>query len=384
MKKQLSLTHSEHFDTKIEQTLFMPGVIPFMGEHIEEAGGSALMIAIEQGLYIACSKREDTDIVLYDQTEDITETFDFKASFHMVKTMAYRTYIEALFAKLNKEKKEIEYGLNISIISDLPKTDNYGKKSALLLGLTCVLDQLFSWELTGEKIIKYTNFVFEETLDSIAHKAELMCMYYHKENSIMLINAKHNTVEALDYPFDAYHFLVFNPTRMHDEANQLCKKHKRYINDAFDFFQALRPITTLCDLELDFFNQQKHALNNQTTIRYAEHIFFEHARIFNTKDTIIDKDMDWFSEYINESEHALKNLFDVKSDDTTFLVETTIANGAIASRVINKGCHKMVLAIFDHMPSDKMISSYKERFDKIYKHPLYVTEIKPNKSPRKL
>jgi galactokinase len=266
----------------------------------------------------------------------------------------------------------------------MPVLDDYNSfhlEQAKLLLITTVLNDVLEWNFTKDKIVKYTNDVYLTQLKTISHKTTMMTMVHHQPDSVMHINATHNTYDAIPFPFHDYHFYVFNPSKPQDNQFALCKSHQATIKEAIEFFERLRPIGSLCDLDLDFFNQHKRGLNDDKTIRYTEHIFYEHARIHQLIDTLKEGDMDWFEEYINESQASLKALFDVNYDDITFLVDTTMQNGAIAARSINKGCHKAVVAIFKTPLDDTLKTSFKERLTILYNASLKIIPLTLNTIP---
>jgi galactokinase len=381
MKTEIIKQHKSIFNETPDKTYFLPGVIPLAGEHIEEAGGQALLLAVEQGVYLTISETSATGITIYDTL------FQSKTAYPLLThplddALPHEDkIIHALFNKLNKERGTTDKSFNITVMPVLDDYNSFHLEQAKLLLITIALNDVLEWNFTKEKIIKYTNDVYLNQLRTISHKTTMMTMLYHQPNRVMHINAKHNSYDAILFPFKDYHFYVFNPTKPQDNQFLLCKSHQRTIREAEDFFERLRSIATLCDLDLDFFNQHKRGLNDEKTIRYTEHIFYEHARINQLIDTLNDGDMDWFEEYINESQASLKDLFDINYDDITFLVDTTMQNGAIAARSINKGCHKSVIAIFKNPLDDSLQASFKERFTILYNAKLIIVSITLNTIP---
>ncbi|MFW6319172.1 MAG: hypothetical protein ACOC1L_03200, partial [Bacillota bacterium] len=229
-----------------------------------------------------------------------------------------------------------------------------------------------------EKLIKYTNDVYLTFLKEISHKATLMAMLNHNPKCAMLVNSKHYTYEAIPFPFIDYAFYGFIPLKVHDVANRQYKIHRNIINEAETYFEKIRDIDTLCDLDLDTFNRFKLDMDNEIMIRYTEHIFYEHTRINALVDTLKDADMDWFEEFIKESQTSLKDLFDVSYDDINFLVDTTMANGAITARSINKDRWKGVFTVFKK-PLDKVAKdSFMARFYMLHNASLEIILVKPN------
>ncbi|MFW6319991.1 MAG: galactokinase family protein, partial [Bacillota bacterium] len=160
MKKEITKKHQEIFKEAPSSVHFMPGILPLAGEHIEEAGGQALLLPVNHGITLAISETKGSGITIYDTLLETKKTYPLME--HTLKETLPREEktIHALFNKLHKERGTTEKSYNITIMPSLDNYHAFHLEQAKLLLIAYTLNRYLSWNIMHEKLIKYTNDVY--------------------------------------------------------------------------------------------------------------------------------------------------------------------------------------------------------------------------------
>ncbi len=374
--KTIQTFHEEKTKHKPLHQSFVPGSLAIVGEHLESSCGPALYIATKEGLHGAISLREDQLINLYfDALPNQKITIDLEAEINL-DTSYLERIIQATFLKLKKEDVSFKKGLDITIINHLEPLYSFNLDcglSALIMLLAHQIDAA----IPTEKIVKFADAVFTDYLQLPNRFNALTAQLYAEENTVLAIRPYEKTHKTIPYPFNEKTVMVFAPNKLHDEDLKTYQNRVQVLKKAADLYMANRPIKYLAALELDDFNRFKTQLPSDQVTRYTEHIVFETSRYKDLVEMLEDNEFMWFTEYLNESQVTLSNMFDYVPSDLAFIVESLKSAGAKAARCSNKTSFQVVVGYFDQF-NQRLFDDLKDRYLRLYKKDLLIHTFEPS------
>jgi galactokinase len=120
---------------------FVPGRIQVLGKHTADAGGRTLLAAVERGVCIAASPRDDRQIVVIDAATG--ETVIFRADPGLrPQTGSWSFYPMTVARRVARNFPGAVRGADIALMSDLPRAAGLGSSSALVAGVFLALSEI--------------------------------------------------------------------------------------------------------------------------------------------------------------------------------------------------------------------------------------------------
>src|ERR671928_1237134 len=127
-----------------------PGRVNIIGEHTDYNEGFVLPAAIDKAIYVAVTKREDTEIHLY--SVDFDESFEVAlADVKPVKSWA--TYVLGVVDQLKKRGYQIS-GFNLALDGDVPIGDGLYSSAAVECATVFALNELFALGIERMEMVK--------------------------------------------------------------------------------------------------------------------------------------------------------------------------------------------------------------------------------------
>ncbi len=376
MKEKLNNLHHETFSTNPSHTYFVPGRINLMGEQAEEMGCDTLSIAIDRGYYLGLSFGKEKRLQLNcEGCFAFTHEFELNKSKDYNPEKALENNVQGVLNKLLKEGHTFDQGLDISIVTDFPGPHGFAQTPAFTYAVMFALNDACDLGISNNKLVRFTDTVFKEYLGSMTRLHDLMTIAYSKANHATYIQGKTKDVELIPYSFKANQLYAFFPDKVHDDKLEKYKRRLRSAKNATMHFDDIRPIRTLCEFPYDLFNRFKSQLHDEEERSVAEHIIFEHDRVKNAKDALQDNDLDWFIEYMNQSQKSLNLLFDLSTNDLNLIVDHTMVNEALCSRISNRTTYKLVVTLFKEPQQETQLRDLVKEYEKLYKKKLHILDI---------
>lgn len=355
-----------------ELTLFAPGRVNLIGEHIDYNGGRVMPCAISLGTYGAAGRRKDGKICLVSadfpgsyteaSVEEIKAISDIPAAF---KKFGWAAYPLGVAKKLMLRGADIG-GFSLVVTGSMPRGSGLSSSASLEV-LTCaVLKELFKIELDGVEASKVS---LEAERDCAGVNCGIMdqfaCAMGRRDRAILLDT---NTLEYEYFPFDTGDctLLIMNtnkPRRLADskynERRSECEEALSVIEKCFEPEKK-----SLCELSIEEFERVKDKLPEKI-MRRARHAVTENARTREAAEALKNGDMKGFGRLLNASHDSLKNDYEVTGKELDSIVYAARAQeGVLGARMTGAGFGGCAIALVKNEYADNMIKAVKE----IYKN----------------
>ena len=369
MKRKLEALHKTLFNDKPTDIYFSPGRINLIGEHTDYAGGHVMPIALSIGLYASVSKRSDKTIAFY--SDDFSEEGIHSLDLDTIEPPTeknYLAYVQGMVYKLKREKCTCDHGLNITILSDLPKASGLSSSAALLVLIGYIITDQFAIELSSAKLARFARFVENNYLNLRSGIMDPFVIVHGKKDHALFLNTQTMEYQYIPFKMKDHTLVMMNTNKPRSLIDSDYNSRVETVEQATRFFEDLRPIKSLCDLEIHDFNQLKARLNDNTAIQRIEHVLFENDRTIQAKDVLNDQDYEMFGDFMVQSHESLRYLYEVSCAELDYLVTENLRHGALGARMTGAGFGGTMIALYKNtdLPDsfDAIIDGYYKAFKK--------------------
>ena len=373
MIENLKKHHKAAHKKAPEGVVFVPGRLAFIGEHLEEHGGKALMGATQEGVYLAYGEHPEREVRYFDEAIDAPRKIDPLAG-PGVSARLEDCVVDAVMHKIHKELSDFPKGVQLTMHTNLPNFNAFAGDTALALAIIEALCALFGCDIADEKRVRIVNAAFRDVLRTPRRDNDLITQMFAKKDHLVYNDALNQTHELLPFKFEGVVVHAYAPDKIHDEWYERHKQRVRALKNVADAVANFRSITHLCDVSVKDFTDIKGRLSGGEVLKHAEHMVFEADRVNNIKTALEIEDLEWFAETLEQSSQSLSSLYDYVPSDLAFLLDIVATQHTLATRAANKTPNQLIYIVATETP--KADDDIAARYERTHKKKLAVLPFK--------
>lgn len=337
-----------------------PGRIEFIGNHTDYNGGTVLGAAVDCGIWVALSPRDDGRRRWRSGISDrVVETG--RELTKMEGESSWINYPQGVLSAMESFGLTLPGGFDCAVESDLPVGAGLSSSAAIELA-----SGLAFLALTGQEVDR-------ETLVKIGRKAEndfvgVPCGIldqgvsgFGKLNHLVFIDCRGPTFDTVAMPAGA-HFWIFNTHTKHALVDGLYSaRHSECMAAAADL-----GVKQLADASLELFQSEVHQLS-PTVAKRARHIIEEIDRVAKTTAALATGDLVEVGNLLTASHRSSQHAFENSTPELDSLVDTlTRLPGVYGARLTGGGFGGAVMALtdgsFGEADADVVVETYRSRW----------------------
>ncbi|MCR5731628.1 MAG: hypothetical protein K6G51_01640 [Sphaerochaetaceae bacterium] len=154
-------------------------------------------------LRVAVSRRDEAVVSLYDATRNEKKQFSINA-LKFKKEDKWANYIKGVLSLLISDGHRIPCGLNITLKGALLYCDELTLSSALSIGLINALNELFSFKLDKNSIIRISHQALNQYSNIHPRVRDLITMLYAEEGKVIYFDLTSMNYRLIDYNFSDF------------------------------------------------------------------------------------------------------------------------------------------------------------------------------------
>ena len=326
-------------------TLFAPGRVNLIGEHIDYNGGRVMPCSLSVGTYGAASPRDDgvirlvsADIPRSEVRTELGELFGLPFEPEAFARFGWAAYPLGVAAKLHARGYAVG-GFEMAVCGSLPRGSGLSSSASLEVLSCAVLKRLFGLGLEG---VEASVVSLEAERDCAGVNCGIMdqfvCAVGKRAHAVSLDTA---TLDFGYFPFDLGDctLLIMNtrkPRRLADskynERRAECERAKELLGARLN-----RPLGGLCELSPEEFEEAKDALP-EPILRRARHAVYENRRVLDAAAALERGDAEGFGRLLNASHDSLRYDYEVTGRELDSIVMAARAQeGVLGARMTGAG-----------------------------------------------
>lgn len=320
------------------RAFFAPGRVNFIGEHTDYNDGFVLPLALELGITVLGSPRQDSilHVTSLDNGQAHRLTVDLKSP-SSGNSGTWRDYVEGIAQELLAAGHDFS-GADLVITSDLPTGAGLSSSAALemaigfsLLSLAKIPVNLISLALAGQK----AEHRWVGTRCGIMDQLASACA---RENSALLIDCRSLDLRAIPVVDSETSILVVDTRVKHSLANSAYNQRREECETAVNQLRKAMPtIQALRDVSSDDFAQHGKLLDDPQLQR-ARHVITENERVQKAATLLEGRQFEAIGPLLLASHRSLQHDYEVSCRELDLLVDTAIEQpGVFGARMTGGG-----------------------------------------------
>jgi galactokinase len=330
-----------------ELTVFAPGRINLIGEHTDYSDGFVLPVAINLGILIALTPRNDHLIKLY--SIDLDEYIEFDLRDLKKKDENWGEYIKGVAWALSERGYALQ-GWQGVLAGSIPIGAGLSSSAAVLVAAVKTFCTTSGFSLSETKIAQIGREAESEWVGVNVGIMDQLVSAAGKTDQAVCLDCRTLEYEYVPIPEDVSFVVLDTMTRRELSQSAYNTRH-----DEIAEASKRLGVGTLRDATLSDLHNHKNALTD-TLYRRARHVITENERVHAFSSAMKNRDLQKMGSLINASHASLRDDYEVSSDELNIIVEIAQRQlVCLGARMAGAGFGGCALAIIENSNVDTFI-----------------------------
>lgn len=314
---QLKQAFKEIFDTE-PMLVKSPGRINIIGEHTDYNGGLVMPAAINKAVYVAISKREDSEIHLFSesyQEKYIGNINDVKKS-----DKAWANYILGVVDGFLKRNLSVA-GFNLYIYGDVPLGAGLSSSAAIECATAFALAQLNELSVASMDLALIAQKAEHEFAGVNCGIMDQFASVFGKENYAMMLDCRSLAHEYIPLKLDGYKLVLLNTNVKHSLSDSAYNDRRAQCEQGVTWVKAYHPaVEFLRDVSEEMLLTHVQPKNNETYTK-CSFVVAEIERVKKAAKALKEGDLKALGHLMFETHEGLSKAYEVSCKELDFLVD---------------------------------------------------------------
>lgn len=349
----------QHFGYSAEQTVFAPGRVNIIGEHTDYNDGFVMPCAINYGMAVSFSKREDSIWRIYAIDINQTDAFDIKKPIPQSEDK-WKNYVRGVVHYIQARCPDFVQGADIAMTSNVPMSSGLSSSAALEIAIGKTCQVLGNLSLSLSDIALIGQEAENKFVGANCGNMDQLTSALGQKDHLVMIDCRSLNITPTPVP-QGYAIAIINSNVKHDLVTGEYNSRRQECEIAADFFgvKALRDVTP------EQFTARATELQQYNELAYkrAKHVISENHRVLAAVEALKAQDMSKLGELMAQSHDSMRDDFEITIPEIDYLVElaqVAIGNdggarmtgggfgGCIVCLVLNEKVEPLRQLIADH------------------------------------
>jgi galactokinase len=334
MLKKITAIFNEIFAE--EPTVFRsPGRINILGEHTDYNEGFVLPAAIDKNIYVAITKRADTQVNLF--AGDFNESFSTDTCNIKPATTQWPNYILGVVDQLQKQGHTIG-GFNLVVDGDIPIGAGLSSSAAVECAVVFALNEIFGLGLTRMQMVplaQKAEHVFAGVNCGIMD--QFASMFGKKDNAIKL-DCRSLEYEYVPIHLTGYKIVLFNTNVKHNLASSEYNTRRKQCEEGVSIIAENRPaVKSLRDVSMAMLKDYVAGVDS-LIFKRCKYVVQENQRLLGACDDLKKGNVRALGTKMYQTHYGLQYDYEVSCKELDFLVDYVKNNEDVAgARMVGGG-----------------------------------------------
>ena len=366
-------------DNNNTRTFFSPGRVNLIGEHTDYNGGNVFPCALSFGTYGVIRLREDNAVRMYSDNFEEVGIVEFSLEdIKYKKEDNWVNYPKGVIDVMKKHGYNINRGFDVAIYGNIPNGAGLSSSASLELLIAVMMDSLFNFNIDRVDLVKFSQEAENKFVGVNCGIMDQFAIGMGKDNNAILLDC--NTLKYNYCPIELKDevLIIANTNKRRGLADSKYNERRSECEEALVELKAKLNITSLGDLSIKEFEENKDLIKSDIRLKRARHAIYENQRTLMAKNALENNDLVTFGKLMNESHISLRDDYEVTGIELDTLVELAWKHeGVLGSRMTGAGFGGCTVSLVKKGNVDDFIKNvgqdYKEKIG--YEASFYIANI---------
>ncbi|MGL4253097.1 MAG: galactokinase, partial [Fusobacteriaceae bacterium] len=319
---------------------FSPGRVNLIGEHIDYNGGYVFPCALDFGTYAVTAKREDRKFRMYSLNFENKGIIEFDLDLlENNPDHDWVNYPKGVLKVMKDAGYSVEKGLDVLFFGNIPNGAGLSSSASLEVLMGTLLRDEFNLDIDMVDIVKLSQKAENQFIGVNCGIMDQFAVGMGKKDHAILLNC-----DTLDYKYaplvlEGISIVIANTNKRRGLGESKYNERRASCEVAVSDLQASgMDIRYLCEMDNEKFQEVKHLIKSEESIRRARHAVSENVRVMEAMKKLNAGDITGFGELMNQSHISLRDDYEVTGVELDSLVEASWkAPGILGARMTGAG-----------------------------------------------
>jgi galactokinase len=339
-----------------------PGRINMLGEHTDYNEGFVLPAAIDKSIYVAITKRTDTQVNLF--AGDFNESFATDTANIKPAAIQWPNYILGVVDQLQKQGHTIG-GFNLVIDGDIPIGAGLSSSAAVECAVAFALNEIFELGVSRIRMVQLAQkaeHVFAGVNCGIMD--QFASMFGKKDHAIKL-DCRSLEYEYVPISLAGYSIVLFDTNVKHSLDSTEYNARRKQCEEGISIIAQNHPsVKSLRDVSMAMLKDNLAGVDS-LIFKRCKYVVEENQRLLGACDALKKGDVKALGKKMFETHHGLQYDYEVSCRELDFLVDYVKNNENVAgARMVGGGFGGCTINLIKENAVEKLVEQISAAYQK--------------------
>ncbi|MCJ7690743.1 MAG: galactokinase [Clostridiaceae bacterium] len=322
-----------------EKVFFAPGRVNLIGEHTDYNGGNVFPCALTFGTYALIRKRNDKRVRFYSENFKALGIIDVnidEIKYNIEHDWA--NYPKGVIWAFENNGMKIDSGFDILFYGNIPNGAGLSSSASIEVVTGVVLKDLYNFPIDMVDIAKSSKEAENRFIGVNCGIMDQFAIAMGIKDCAILLDTNTLKYQYANIKLNGSSIVIANTNKRRGLADSKYNERRTECENALKDLQTMLQINSLCELNEEEFDKNRHLIKDKVCARRAKHAIYENQRTLKAVKALENKDIELFGNLMNESHISLRDDYEVTGIELDTLVEIAWKRpGVIGSRMTGAG-----------------------------------------------
>jgi len=353
--------HVAEFGEEPEVITEAPGIVNLMGEHTDFHDGYVLQAGLHLTAKVAISKRNDMSLRFYsvDLNERKRTTI---ANLKYKREDRWANYVKGTLYEIIQLGYSFK-GMNISIMSDIPRDVGLGSSAALEVAAALAVRKLFDLDIQDIQLVQLAYLSETAFMGKNEKITDQLCTFFFRNDRALFLDLRSLDFNHIRMNFHGMVLILTEGGIKQTSVQEEIYERYEICNDSIGLLRDRNNQRSLRDLSTQDIRLGMGLLP-ESSRRLCIHVVQENERVLEAKELLQRGDGIGFGKLMYRSHESLRDNFEVSCPEIDWLVKRAVeVEGCYGSRLLGPGFGGCTLTLCERTA----LPEYESRLDE-YEH----------------
>ncbi|MBZ9686098.1 galactokinase [Clostridium estertheticum] len=327
------------YDAEVEKVFFAPGRVNLIGEHTDYNGGNVFPCALTFGTYALIKVRTDKKIRFYSENFEalgIIEVNIDEIEYDCKHDWA--NYPKGVIWAFENKGMKIDSGFDILFYGNIPNGAGLSSSASIEVVTGVVLRDLYNFPINMVDIAERSQEAENQFIGVNCGIMDQFAIAMGKKDCAILLDTNTLKYEYASIKLNGASIVIANTNKRRGLADSKYNERRTECETALVNLQTVLKINSLCELNEEEFEENRHLIKDEVCAKRAKHAIYENQRTLKAVKALENSDIELFGKLMNKSHISLRDDYEVTGIELDTLVEIAWKRpGVIGSRMTGAG-----------------------------------------------